>query len=246
LIDTILNLVFPVTCVVCNAQVLERRWGAACPDCWSRLIPVPRPICAQCGTPAPAIEGLCGRCRKGEHAFDFARSVFLFTMPLREILHHLKYADRVSLARPLSQMLRRYLDNSGFTARSILPVPLHFSRFRERGFNQAELLSRALGLPMYTRLLRRRKRTPAQTGLTRDQRQSNLAGAFSLRGKVPASVIVVDDVYTTGSTVNEIAKTLKRAGTERVEVLTVARVEQGFYDGMVETESETDSVSRVQ
>src|SRR5205085_9605350 len=88
----------------------------------------------------------------------------------------------------------------------------------------AELSAARLGRPMATRLLRRRKNTPSQTGLTRNQRKQNLASAFEIRGTVKGGVIIVDDVYTTGSTMDEIARTLKRAGAERVEVLTVARV----------------------
>jgi ComF family protein len=105
-----------------------------------------------------------------------------------------------------------------------VPAPLHRARERARGFNQAELLARRLGRPLMTHLVRRRKNTPSQTGLTRAQRASNLRSAFAARGRAPEAVIVVDDVYTTGATLNEIARTLKRAGTRRVEALTVARV----------------------
>jgi ComF family protein len=196
---------------------------------------VPPPFCPQCGDPAPAIEGLCGKCRRGEHAFDLARSAFLFNDTLREIIHHLKYADRVSLAKPLGDALRECLQ--GFKGELIIPVPLHPRRARERGFNQAELIARRLGRPMNTRLLRRRKNTPSQTGLSRGERQRNLAGAFELRSKPPRTVILVDDVYTTGSTMHEIARTLKRAGTECVEVLTVARVAKDVY---ARTDAETE------
>jgi ComF family protein len=174
--------------------------------------------------PAPVIEGPCGDCRRGDHAFDFARSLFVFTEPMRGILHHLKYSGRVSLARPLGRQLRDQFVDEGFRATVALPVPLHRSRERERGFNQAELLARQLGLRVDCKLLRRRKNTPSQTGLTRSQRTINLSAAFEVRAKPPECVVVVDDVYTTGSTVHEIARTLKRAGTTRVEVLTVARV----------------------
>jgi ComF family protein len=187
------------------------------------------PFCAKCGEPAPAIEGLCGRCIKGEHFFDFARSALLFTRTLREIIHHLKYSDRVSLAKPIGDILKDCLEREPFTGELIIPVPLHRSRERQRGFNQAELIATRLGLPMNTRLLRRRKDTPSQTGLTRSERQRNLAAAFEARGEVKGTVIVVDDVYTTGSTMNEIARTLKRAGAERVEALTVARVAKNIY-----------------
>lgn len=224
LLDSILNLLFPVTCVVCRSPVLERRWGAACPECWLRLEPLEPPFCAQCGEPAPAIEGLCGLCRRGEHIFDFARSALLFTGTLREIIHHLKYTDRVSLANPLGDILKNCLNNEPFTGNLIVPVPLHRRRERQRGFNQAELIAARLGRHLTTRLLRRRKNTPSQTGLSRSERKRNLAGAFEVRGHIRGTVIIVDDVYTTGSTMNEIARTLKRAGAERVEVLTVARV----------------------
>lgn len=156
--------------------------------------------------------------------FDFARSALLFTHTLREIIHHLKYADRVSLAKPLGAILKECREREPFTGNLIIPVPLHRSRQRVRGFNQAELIAARLGTPVAARLLRRRKDTPSQTGLTRNERKRNLAGAFEVRGKVSGAVIVVDDVYTTGSTMNEIARTLKRAGAGRVEVLTVARV----------------------
>jgi ComF family protein len=178
----------------------------------------------KCGEPAPAIEGLCGACRKGEHAFDFARSALVFTHALREIVHHLKYADRVSLAKPLGNLLKECLHREPFTGSLVIPVPLDRKRERERGFNQAELIASRLGLTVNTRLLHRRKNTPSQTGLSRNERRRNLAGAFEVRGRVAGTIIVVDDVYTTGSTMNEIARTLKRAGAERIEVLTVARV----------------------
>ena len=229
MLDSILNLVFPVDCVVCRSKVLERRWGPACPECWSRLVPLEPPFCPQCGEPAPAIEGLCGQCRRDDNAFEFARSALLFTGTLREIIHHLKYSDRVSLAIPLGDVLKGCLEREPFTGNLIVPVPLHRSRERERGFNQAALIASRLGRPIAAGLLRRRKNTPSQTGLSRSERRRNLAGAFEVRGHVTGTVIVVDDVYTTGSTMNEIARTLKRAGAKRVEILTVARVSSEVY-----------------
>jgi ComF family protein len=165
----------------------------------------------------------------GQHLFDFARSALLFSRTLREIIHHLKYSDRVSLANPLGDILRECLQREAFSGDLIVPVPLHRSRERERGFNQAELIAARLGRPVANRLLRRCKNTPSQTGLSRNERKRNLAGAFEVRGEVKGTVIVVDDVYTTGSTMNEVARTLKRAGAERVEVLTVARVANEIY-----------------
>jgi ComF family protein len=177
--------------------------------------------------PAPFIEGLCGTCRLREHAFDFARSALIFNDPLREVIHHLKYSDRVSLARPLGRLLCECIEREAFQGHVVIPVPLHRKRERRRGFNQACLIAESLtrlNRTIDTTTLRRRKNTPSQTGLSRSQRTLNLAGAFEVRGRVPECVIVVDDVYTTGSTLHEVAKTLKRHGAKRVEVLTVARV----------------------
>jgi len=102
------------------------------------------------------------------------------------------------------------------------------------------LIAARLGRPVANRLLKRRKNTPSQTGLTRNERKRNLASAFEVRGTAKGTVIVVDDVYTTGSTMNEIARTLKRAGADRVEVLTVARVANDIY-----RRDETDSAADV-
>ena len=222
--DAILNLLFPLACILCNAQVRERRWGPVCPQCWCKMEPLRPPICPQCGMPAPAIQSLCVSCRLEENAFDFARSALLFNDPLREVIHNFKYSDRVSLARPLGMLLCECLEHESFQGNVVLPVPLHRRRERRRGFNQAELIAESLNRKVDNEILRRRKNTPSQTGLSRSQRTMNLTGAFEVRGRVPECVIVVDDVYTTGSTLNEIARTLKRAGAERVEVLTVARV----------------------
>lgn len=150
--------------------------------------------------------------------------MLVFDDTLREIIHHLKYADRVSLAGPCGELMKASLDREPFTGDLIIPVPLHPQRERERGFNQAELLARRLGREVDRKVLRRKKNTRSQTGLSRAQRNENLRGAFEVRRPVRDTVIVVDDVYTTGSTVNEVAKVLKHAGASRVEVLTLARV----------------------
>lgn len=227
MIDFLLNLIFPTACVKCHATILERRFGALCSNCWNTLEPIRLPICPKCGIPADAIEDQCRRCRIGENVFDFARSAVSYNDTAKEIVHRLKYSDRVSLAGPMARLLKELLHD--FSGDSVVPVPLHKIRERERGFNQAELIAEKLGLRVEKHLVRRRKKTPTQTGLSRAARRRNLSAAFELQGDVRGKrVILVDDVLTTGATVNEISRVLKRGGAERVEVLTFARVAESF------------------
>src|SRR5207237_342661 len=145
----------------------------------------------RCGVPEVAIEGPCGRCRTGENLFDFARSAVFFNDSAREIIHHLKYADRVSLAGPMARILRDLRLNAGFSGRIVIPVPLHRRRERERGFNQAQLIAKGLGLPVADRILRRRKNTPTQTSLSRAERARNLSAAFELRETIEGQEVIV-------------------------------------------------------
>ena len=135
------------------------------------------------------------------------------------------YNDRVSLARPLGRALRACLDREPFTARVVVPVPIHRSRQRKRGYNQAALLAVKLGLPVDFSILKRVQNSESQTGLTRIQRLRNVRGAFKSRRRIHGSVLIVDDVQTTGATINEVARVLRLSGASRVEALTVARVD---------------------
>ena len=229
LIDNLLNFLFPVACILCRAIVRERRWAAVCPACWAALIPVEPPLCLRCGIPAVAIEGTCGACRAGDTVFDYARSAVLFNDAARDVIHHLKYSDRVSLAKPIGRWLSDVYEREAFRSSIIIPVPLHASRMRERGYNQAEQIARGMKLRFEPGLVRRRKKTPSQTGLSRAARIRNLSAAFELRGEVKGgSFLLVDDVMTTGATMNELTRLLKRHGAARVEVLTFARVPEGI------------------
>ena len=224
LIDRVLNLLFPVDCVLCGKSAKEWEFGVLCRTCATGFKPVEGRMCPRCGYQAPAIDGLCGRCRTGDTRYDFGRAALVFDESLRLAIHHFKYNDRVSLVRPFGAALRACLECQDFVAELIVPVPLHRSRERERGYKQAELLAATLGRPVDRKLLRRRRPTATQTGLTQTQRAVNVRGAFEIRRKVSGSVLIVDDVETTGSTINEVAKVLRRGGASRVEVLTLARV----------------------
>ena len=228
--------IYPPTCAGCEQPLHSDRSESFCPDCLGTLELISEPYCPVCGFPyATEIPNshLCGDCLAGIHYFDRARSTGSYRGSLREILHRFKYGGRTSLARPLAQMLiapGKHLAQLHNVDR-IIPVPLHPKRLRQRGFNQASLLARRLGAALKISVdyasLKRSRWTEPQTGLTRRQRAANVRGAFCLetgeqvRGK---GILLVDDVLTTGETVNQCVRALKRDGGAReVVVLTVAR-----------------------
>lgn len=147
---------------------------------------------------------------------------------LREAIHHFKYGGRVSLARPLGRRLAVTFRESPLRAEIAVPVPLHRKRERGRGYNQSLLLAERLGLTVRADLVRRIRPTDSQTGLTRLQRAVNVRKAFECPRPVAGAVLIVDDVMTTGATLNEVARALRKAGASRVEALTLTRVTTGI------------------
>jgi ComF family protein len=225
LLNAVLNLLFPMGCVVCDALVLDWRSGPLCGKCESAIRPMEQPFCERCGSPTPLPNVHCGACLAGLTEFDLGRSALRFNDDLRRVIHNFKYNDRVSLARPLGRALRRCLEVEPFEADLVVPVPLHRKRERQRGFNQAALLAARLNRPVDLNVLRRSKNSLSQTGLTRTERKRNVRGAFECPRRIRGSVLIVDDVQTTGATINEVARVLKRGGASRVEAISVARVE---------------------
>jgi len=195
-------------------------------------------LCDQCGCAfasrnLPAEKALCAACRRGYFHFDFARSYGRLEDPLQAIIHQFKYGSHSSLARPLARLIHTLWvqDYQGRAPDMIVPVPLHKARQRERGFNQALLLARHLSrwtqVPLMDRVLVRHRPTAVQAGLSRGQRRRNIQGAFRVVDRAAIrkrTVLLVDDVFTTGATLNECARMLRKQGAHRVDVLTVARV----------------------
>jgi ComF family protein len=232
-IDGVLSVVLAPGCAACGELLDEPTRGPVCAACWRSILPLTPPLCDRCGDPLPswrvcdAQPLACVRCRRGKPALDRSRAIGEYDGALRAIVHALKYEGRRSLARPLGALMRqRGADILAGTAFAI-PVPLHASRRRHRGFNQAADLARHVGLPMCAALERRRA-TAAQTSLPAGQRHRNVRGAFAItragaavRG---AMVVIIDDVSTTGATLNACALVLKAAGAVEVRALTAARV----------------------
>ena len=235
------TLVFPRHCPACgiaHGPDAEFSSDTLCFDCAERSRRIEPPFCNSCGEPFDGeIETesfQCSHCAHWEFAFDFAIAGYRADGPAREIIHRFKYGKELHLARVAAAMLAEALDDeriAGVAADwQLVPVPLHWIRRYRRGFNQAEELSRYLhkstGFPVI-KALQRIRNTRQQVSLNRKARLSNLQDAFRIQRKSPsiqeASVLLVDDVFTTGSTAHECAKVLKLGGAKRVVVVTVAR-----------------------
>lgn len=230
LLDPFLALLYPPRCLVCRAL------GEAglCAACLAQIVPVPLPSCRTCGQTIPPDSGGCLHCRLRRPVFTRARALGAYDGVLRAAIHQFKYHDRPQLAAPLGLLLAAFargnapdLNGLGFDA--LLPVPMHPVRRRLRGYNQSERLARVvgaeLGLPLLTGALVRARPTRPQVGLAGDDRRSNLAGAFAVRrpeaiaGK---TLLLIDDVVTTGSSLHECALALKANGAQAVYALALA------------------------
>jgi ComF family protein len=211
--------------------------GPVCRACWCTVLPVVPPACFGCGQPLPSWRTIslalerCAACRRRPPAFDRGAVACDYDGALRAIVHAFKYDGRRSLARPLGQLLREAGASVLDGADAVVPVPLHPWKRMRRGFNQSADLARALGVPVRS-VLRRSRPTRAQAGLTPGQRRRNVAGAFALAwwpwSAKPSTIagqvlVLVDDVMTTGATLDACARVLKRAGAKEVRTLTLAR-----------------------
>jgi ComF family protein len=232
-LDALVAVVFAPACAACGDLLARPLDGPVCERCWTSIRPLTPPICDACGDPIPAWRVLsiplarCPRCRRASRAIDRARAIGEYDGALKAIVHALKYEGRRSLARRLGALMRQRGADVLRAADVVVPVPLHGSRRRARGFNQALDLARALGVPVVL-ALRRTRPTPTQTSLPAARRHANVRNAFAitsagrrLRDRI---VVVVDDVSTTGATLDACARTLKAAGVREVRAITAARV----------------------
>lgn len=237
LLRTLLHVIFPTPCASCQKSLWEDPVPFFCRQCWDRLKPIPGPVCPRCGRPFASSIALrhspahqCGACRARPMALTQVWSLFPYQPPLKEAITLFKYRGKLSLTQPLAQAMLEALPALP-TLDAIISVPLHAQRLREREYNQslllADRLSHHTGIPLLLSCLIRVRPTVPQTSLSRKERLTNLRRAFSvpkparIQGK---RILLVDDVLTTGTTVHECAKTLRRAGSGPVYGLTLARM----------------------
>jgi ComF family protein len=217
------SLLFPHQCVHC------RRAGTPfCDDCIRAIERFPLPRCPRCDLPSPGAI-LCAACRSTQtSALDGLRVVGPYVAPLRDAVHALKYRNQSSLAAPLGAILTAHLeDGADLPLDGLIPVPLHPDREEERGYNQSHLIASAMtatGVPLRAGLLHRERSTPPQVGLSRDERLRNVSGAFRASPEVAlGSWLLVDDVCTTGATLEACASALRTQGAAAVYAITLTR-----------------------
>jgi ComF family protein len=230
------RFLLPAVCATCETALRDDPVPFFCRRCWDQIAPLEGPSCPRCHVPFASMAAishspaqLCGDCRRVPPAFTEAWALYPYIPPLQEAICLFKYKGKLGLVDWLAALMCTRLPQS-LDVDLIMPVPLHPVRLREREFNQslllADRLSRHLRVPLsYTNLVRAVP-TDAQTSLTRQARLKNLRKAFLVTSPDDLQekrILLVDDVYTTGTTVNECAKVLRRAGSGPVSVVTLAR-----------------------
>lgn len=231
---SLLDFIFPPLCHICRSFIADAGNIHICADCRAKMPLALSPLCTVCGIPFAGAgdDHICGQCVLHPPNYDSARAHLLHQGTARELIHAFKYRYKTHLRRPLALLALEGL--TAFITRQgpevIIPVPLHRKRLQSRGFNQAVLLgevfSTHLSIPMQTGTLLRIRQTEPQIELSMEERRSNVKGAFAVNEPERISdkrVLLLDDVMTTGSTVNECSKELKKAGALSVTVVTVAR-----------------------
>lgn len=224
--EALLDLVYPPTCGGCGRAGMR-----FCSRCTARVAWLDTgPFCLRCGR--PTFTGTaCPWCQTAPPLLDAIRSAALFVGPLRQATHAFKYTGRADLAEPLAGLMVAFWERHPLPADLIVPVPLHPNRQRERGFNQAGLLAQAFaartGLPLAPQGLARIRETAPQVGLNVQERRDNVRGAFCAQGEafVGRRPLLIDDVCTTGATLEACARALHSAGSQAVYALTLARAD---------------------
>lgn len=213
----------PGNCLLCGAHSVTH---SVCADCHTDLPWHAQPHCPQCATPTPNGQ-ICGICLKHPPAYDHTVAALAYAFPLDHLIPRLKYHGQLAIAPLLGECLVRAATASS-RPDCLIAMPLHARRIRERGFNHATEIARVvakqLALPLDTRSCQRIRDTPPQMGLKHDARRRNVRGAFTCSGAVAGRhIALVDDVMTTGTSLDELATTLKRAGAREVTCWVAAR-----------------------
>ena len=250
-LSAFIDFLYPPFCFICKKDTFGEENKFVCKSCLDQIEEIEPPFCTKCGKSFPSKEAflniekpVCGRCEKKSENIYYSRTIGLgkYDSVLKELIHLYKYNKKKELEKVLTALLMRKIkaDSKTLQADLIVPVPLHWIKKRKRGFNQSEELgryiSKKLKIPM-ANYLKRRKNTKPQIGLSGEERRRNVKNAFGVRwlsrrlgifynysfySIKDKSIVLIDDVVTTGATVNECSKVLKRAGAKEVKVICLA------------------------
>jgi ComF family protein len=232
LLDGVVAVLIAPSCAACNRSLTEPTQGPICSACWNGIVAFTPPLCVRCGDPLPAwrvisvAASTCPRCRRRPSHLSCSRAIGAYDGSLRAIVHALKYGGRRTVASGLGRLMHQHCHDVLAGADCVVPVPLHQRRQRQRGFNQAAELAGRLGLRVAP-ALRRVRATPSQTDLPAARRHANVRDAFAVRRRMDVRgccVVLVDDVSTTGATLEACARVLVNAGARDVRAITAARV----------------------
>lgn len=231
------KLLYPdkIKCIVCNEEIFTDNAFCICPSCFEKLKFLNTNICEVCGDKLFGEEKLCERCVKNENSsIKLARAVFEYDATMKNLIHKLKYDNQKYLAKPLSNILYNYyIHNEQINnVDIIIPVPLHKQRLKTRGYNQTELLLQSFSETnkVKTNIVARVKNTPTQTALSKEERLENLQNAFVVLDNdiiKNKKILIVDDIFTTGATCNNLANLLLKNKAKSVKCLTLCHTVKG-------------------
>jgi len=229
MIQTILNILYPRRCILCDG-ILDTPDSGVCTPCKSKLKYIKEPVCKKCGKPIDSEQTeYCFDCNKTKHIYDQGKGVWIYRGEMKESIYRFKYSNRreyaAFYARETARIYSRWIKSKGVEV--IIPIPIHNKKKKQRGYNQAELYAKSLGeildIPVDNAVLVRVINTIPQKELDNKQRRKNLKRAFKIQTDSVQwkKVLIVDDVYTTGSTMDAAAELLRKAGVERVYFLSI-------------------------
>lgn len=228
-LKSFMKIIFPeyIKCIVCSKELNEDKLFSICDDCLEQIPFISGNTCIKCGMKLDNDYIVCLNCKDNPKYFERHFSVLSYTGVMPKLVQDFKFNKKKYLSVPFSKMMLEKFKDEDISVDLIMPVPIHQERLKERGYNQSELLLKefeCLSIPILKDNLQRIKYSPQQAVLTRAERRNNLVDAFVIKDKSVIkgkTILVVDDIYTTGSTLNEVSKTLIKAGASKVFCLTL-------------------------
>ena len=227
----LLNLLYPenLTCIFCDEEIFDNNKFCTCENCQKNLPFIKEKVCERCGDVIKSMATFCDHCQKSKTYYDKARSVFYYKDEIRNCIKKFKFDGCKYLYKPFAEFMAKKYKEESFDCDVITYVPIHETRLKMRGYNQAELLAKELAkilnLPFVENAIIKTKKTLAQADLNYKQRQSNLLNVFKVVDKNAfknKNVLIVDDIFTTGATIGSCAGEIKKANANKVFALTLA------------------------